>query len=62
MPKIYGKLLQGGPHAVEEIDSCEPKDVGYMLREYRMAFGKDWILWAGKKYPIPGQEKEAING
>ena len=54
---IWGKLTQHGQsHGVEKIDSCEPREVAHMLREYRMAFGKDWILWAGKKYPIPGRE------
>jgi hypothetical protein len=47
--KIWGKYKK---YAIEEIDNCEKKDVDYMLREYRLAW-PNWIIWAGRKYPIP---------
>ena len=49
--KIWGKYKP--TRVVELIDTCAKKDVGYILREYMMAFGRDWIIWAGLKRDEP---------
>lgn len=50
--KIWGKLKG---HPTELVDTATSKtDATYMLHEYRMAFGKDWTLWIGKKSEPPG--------
>lgn len=34
----------------EKIDSAEnARDAAYLLQEYRLAYGKDSILWAGPR-------------
>jgi len=48
---IWGRY-QGRPP--EKIDSDLPKnDALRCLYEYRLAFGKDWILWLGRKKDDP---------
>jgi hypothetical protein len=44
---IWAKYLPTG--RVERIDSCAKSEVGYMVREYQMAYGRDWQVWAGLK-------------
>jgi hypothetical protein len=44
---IWGKYKPTGK--VERID----EGGAYLLGEYRLAFGKDWILWAGRKKDEP---------
>jgi len=39
---------------IEKIDTCDKKDAGYLVVEYRIAYGPDWIIWAGKKTEMPG--------
>lgn len=53
--KIWGKYLRTGK--VELIDTCDKKDTGYILGEYRMAFGRDWVIWAGLKREEPRCEQ-----
>lgn len=53
MPTIWGRLKGQQP---ERVDQCAKKDVAYTLREYRLAFGKDWTLWAGRKCDEPKAE------
>ena len=43
---IWGKYKD---KPIEKIDSCKKKDAEYMINEYKLAFGRDWIIWAGKK-------------
>ncbi len=52
MPTIWGKYKG----RVERVDSCSKKDVAYLLGEYRLAFGKGWTLWAGRKCDEPKDE------
>ena len=49
--KIWGKYIP--TKKAEVLDTCTKKELGYMLREYRMAFGRDWIIWAGLKRDEP---------
>lgn len=45
---IWGRYK--GTGKVEQVDSG---DTAYLLAEYRLAFGKDWILWRGRKKDEP---------
>jgi len=47
---IWGKYKNGVP---EKIDSGSVRDIPYLLREYALAFGRDWVLWAGRKSDDP---------
>lgn len=39
---------------VEKIDSAtSQRSADYLAGEYRMAFGRDWTVWAGKKSDEP---------
>jgi hypothetical protein len=43
---IYGKYRG----KVEKIDSAtSQRDAAYLVGEYRMAYGSQWQVWAGKK-------------
>lgn len=43
---IWGKLKG---REIEKIDTCTKADAAYLVGEYRMAFSKDWVIWAGLK-------------
>lgn len=43
---IWGKYKNNPP---EVIDRATKKQAEYLVGEYRIAFGKDWIVWAGTK-------------
>ncbi len=43
MVKIYGKYKN---LKTEVIDECSKKDKDYLVNEYRLAYGKDWLIYA----------------
>lgn len=45
--KIWSKYIPTGK--VEQIDSCDKRDANYIVKEYQIAFGRDWKVWAGNK-------------
>lgn len=46
MITIWGKY-QG---KIEKIDTATDKlDADYLVREYKLAYGRRWQIWAGKK-------------
>jgi hypothetical protein len=49
--KIWGKYVPTGK--VELIDTCDKKDAWKIIREYLMAFGGGWVIWAGLKRDEP---------
>ena len=51
---IWGKYKNGVP---EKIDSGSVRDIPYLLREYALAFGRDWVLWAGRKSDDPTRKE-----
>ena len=43
---IWGKYRG----TVEKIDSASStSEAAYLVREYQMAYGRDWLVWAGRK-------------
>jgi hypothetical protein len=49
--KIWGRNLQTG--VVECLDTFPKSEIRAMLREYRLAFGRGWVIWAGLKRDEP---------
>jgi hypothetical protein len=47
---IWGKY-QG---KIEAIDHCGKRECAYLVREYQLAYGKQRVIWAGKKTDEPG--------
>lgn len=48
---------------VEKIDSASSKSsADYLVGEYRMAFGKEWEIWAGRKDQQETQRKQQRGG
>jgi len=45
---IWGKYKNGKTEKIDETDNPE-----YLVREYRIAFGPDWTIWAGRKKDEP---------
>lgn len=48
---IWGKY-QG---KIEKLDEASPREAQRLANEYRMAFGKGWVIWAGKKSDDPSK-------
>ncbi len=44
---IWGKHAGSPPEVVDRASS--KREAEYMAREYRMAFGSDWVIWAGRR-------------
>ena len=52
---IWGRYVPND--TVEKIDQASSqKDADYLAGEYRMAFGRDWKIWAGRKKDEPREE------
>ena len=55
---IWGKYRGN----VEKIDeSSRDNGAAFLVREYQMAFGKDWKIWAGRKKDEP-HDRESMTG
>jgi hypothetical protein len=44
---IWGRYKDGEPERIDSGDSA------YLLAEYRLAFGRDWLLWRGTRRDEP---------
>lgn len=42
---------------VERIDECSARDAAYLVREYQLAYGSEWVVWAGRKSDEPGRDR-----
>jgi len=52
---IWGRYLDNQP---EKIDSAHSKSgAAYLEAQYRLAFGKDWKVWAGRLDQEPKGEQ-----
>jgi hypothetical protein len=48
--KIWGRYLNNAPECIDDI----PKnDAQHCLYEYKMAFGREWKLWIGRRKDEP---------
>ena len=50
---IWGRYQAGKPERIDTGDSA------YLLREYALAFGRDWSLWRGRKRDEPARIRAA---
>lgn len=48
--KIWGRYKSYAPEVIDEADS--EKEANFMVGEYRIAFGKDYLVWAGRKRDV----------
>lgn len=37
----------------DQVEKIDEGDSAYLLHEYRLAFGRDWVLWRGRKKDEP---------
>ena len=44
---IWGRYLTNKPEKIDDGNSA------YLVREYVMAFGRDWTIWRGRKRDEP---------
>ncbi len=44
---IWGKYLTHRPEVLDTADTL--KDAAYLMREYQLAFGRDWRVWVGRR-------------
>jgi hypothetical protein len=49
--QIWAKNLKN--QTVHRVDTCKVGEVGYIVREYQMAYGPTHVVWAGKKADMP---------
>ena len=40
----------------EKVDTCTPKNAGYLVGEYQLAYGRDCVVWAGRKCDEPRED------
>jgi hypothetical protein len=48
---IWGRYLSKCPEKIDQASSWQV--ARYLAGEYRMAYGKDWIIWAGPRKDEP---------
>jgi len=44
---IWGKYKTAPAEEIDE--AADEKEANYLIGEYRMAYGRDWHVWAGRK-------------
>lgn len=44
---IWGKYKNNPPEVIDHASSVQ--EAGYLAGEYRMAYGRDWVVWTGRK-------------
>jgi len=49
---IWGKYQGKKPEVIDRASS--PRDAAYLVGEYKMAFGRDWVIWSGRLDQMPG--------
>lgn len=54
--KIWGKYRG----KVELIDTCTKGEAAYLVGEYQLAYGSQWIVWAGLKRDEPRLDESTI--
>lgn len=53
---IWGRMKNNPP---EKIDSASSeKEAARLAYEYKMAFGLDWTVWAGRRDQEPGRQAD----
>lgn len=53
---IWGRYLP--TNRIERIDTADKDNAAlYLVREYQLAYGADWIIWSGNKRDEP-KERE----
>ena len=56
---IWGRYLDNEP---EKVDSAHSQNSAeYLAAEYKLAFGRDWKVWAGRKDQEPKDEPKSNN-
>ncbi len=50
--KIWGKPKDGKAEVIDETYR-DGDSAGYLMGQYRMAYGQDWKIWAGLKRDEP---------
>jgi hypothetical protein len=48
---VWGRLKGKKP---EKIDTASSRtEAAFLAQQYRIAFGKDWVIWAGRRNEEP---------
>lgn len=45
--RIWGRYKNNAPEVIDEASS--QLDADYLVGEYRMAYGRDYLVWAGRR-------------
>ena len=48
---VWGRYKDKAPEKIDQATS--ESSAAYLVREYRLAFGRDWKVWAGRKDSEP---------
>lgn len=57
---IWGRYKNNKPEVVDRASS--EREANYLVGEYRMAFGKDWTIWSGRRDAERGEEENERSG
>jgi len=48
---IWGRYLRKSPEVIDRATSHN--GATYLVGEYQLAFGRDWVIWAGRRDEEP---------
>jgi hypothetical protein len=52
---IWGRYMNKPPEIIDRATS--PTGAAFLVGEYRLAFGKDWKIWFGRKDEEPSNDR-----
>lgn len=52
---IWGRYKRNKPEIIDTAESM--KDAVYMVGEYRLAYGQDWLVWHGRRKDGEGEKE-----
>jgi hypothetical protein len=55
---IWGRYKKNKPEIIDTAESM--KDAVYLVGEYRMAYGRDWLVWHGRRKDGTGEKDSDV--
>lgn len=52
---IWGKYKKAAPEIIDTAESM--KDAEHLVGEYRIAYGRDWLVWYGRRKDGEGEKE-----
>ena len=56
---IWGRYKKAAPEIIDTAETL--KDARYLVGEYRLAFGQDWLIWHGRRKDGEGTKDSDVS-